>query len=154
MKTILSLRRHAYLKTIGTLLITVSLIAGMVACGDGVVRHRLTMAASPVDGGTVTDETNGSPYVEGTRVIIKAVAVADYVFVNWSAPAGTFDDANAEETTFTMPAESVTVTANFVGPLDHTTFYEVNEATAPYIGEEVYLEDLTCPPKTIPVIIS
>ena len=142
MKTILSLRRHSYLKTIGTLLIAASLIAGMVGCGDGVsTRYNLTMAASPVDGGNATDETNGSPYLEGTCIRIKAVAAADYVFVKWTAPAGTFDDANNEETTFTMPAESVTVTANFVGRLDHTTFYMVDEATAPDVGEEVLLED-------------
>jgi hypothetical protein len=33
--------------------------------------------------------------------------------VNWTALAGVFDDANATDTSFTMPAQNVTVTANF-----------------------------------------
>jgi len=38
---------------------------------------------------------------------------AGYEFVNWTATAGTFDDNEAAETTFTMPGEAATVTANF-----------------------------------------
>jgi hypothetical protein len=40
-----------------------------------------------------------------------------------------------------MPAEDVTVTAHFVGPLDHFTVYDVDWETAPVIEEDVYLED-------------
>ena len=75
--------------------------------------YELTMAADPEVGGTATDLTDASPYAEGTEVSIKAEAVAGYEFVNWSVPVGGFDNANAAETTFTMPAEAVTVTANF-----------------------------------------
>jgi len=57
--------------------------------------------------------TNESPYAEGTEVSIKAEAAEGYGFVNWTAPAGGFDNASAAETTFTMPAQNVTVTANF-----------------------------------------
>jgi hypothetical protein len=66
-----------------------------------------------MEGGTVTDLTNASPYTAGTGVGIKAVAAAGYEFVSWSAPAGTFAYANAAQTTFTMPAQNVVVTANF-----------------------------------------
>jgi Divergent InlB B-repeat domain len=75
--------------------------------------YALTMAANPVGGGTATDLTNASPYTAGTGVNIKAVAAAGYRFVNWMATAGVFDNANAAETTFTMPAQAATVTANF-----------------------------------------
>jgi uncharacterized repeat protein (TIGR02543 family) len=78
-----------------------------------VVIYNLNMAANPVGGGTATDETNGSPYVEGTVVSIKAEANTGYEFVSWTAPAGTFSNATAAETTFTMPAQDVTITANF-----------------------------------------
>jgi len=78
-----------------------------------VATYDLTMAADPAVGGTATDLTNGSPYAEGTKVSIKAEANEGYEFVNWTAPAGGFDDASAAETTFTMPAADVTVTANF-----------------------------------------
>jgi len=75
--------------------------------------YDLTMAADPEVGGTATDLTNESPYAEGTEVSIKAEANEGYEFVNWTAPAGGFDNASAAETTFTMPAQNVTVTANF-----------------------------------------
>ena len=75
--------------------------------------YELTMAVSPVGSGTATDETNTSPYPEGTGVSIKATANQGYHFVNWTAPAGVFDNANEAETIFTMPAQNVTVTANF-----------------------------------------
>ena len=75
--------------------------------------YTLTMAADPSAGGTATDETGTGPYAESTVVNIKAVANEGYKFVNWTAPAGTFGDANSAETTFTMPGQDVTVTANF-----------------------------------------
>ena len=103
--------------------------------------YELTLAVSPAAAGTATDETGTSPYRAGTVVDIKATATPPYQFGKWSAPAGGFTDENAATTTFTMPAEDVTVTANFVGPLDHFTVYEVDWETAPSVGEEVYLED-------------
>jgi hypothetical protein len=77
------------------------------------VRYDLTMSANPEIGGTATDLINESPYVEGTEVSIEAEAAEGYQFVNWTAPAGVFGNADEEETTFTMPAQNVTVTANF-----------------------------------------
>ena len=75
--------------------------------------YGLTMAADPEAGGTAADLTGGSPYAENTDVSIEAQANSGYEFVNWTAPAGTFDDASAADTTFTMPAENVVVTAHF-----------------------------------------
>jgi hypothetical protein len=76
-------------------------------------KYALTMAVAPVGTGAATDETGGSPYAAGAVVSIKAVADPSYGFVGWTAPAGDFDDETAEETTFTMPAQAVTVTAHF-----------------------------------------
>jgi len=75
--------------------------------------YELTMAADPGGGGNATDLTDESPYAEDAEVSIKAVANTGYGFVSWTAPAGDFADATAEETTFTMPAQAVTVTAHF-----------------------------------------
>ena len=75
--------------------------------------YELTMAVSPLGSGTATDETDAGPYAEGTRINIKAEPNMGYHFINWTAPAGEFDNANEAETVFTMPAEAVTVTANF-----------------------------------------
>lgn len=78
-----------------------------------VPKYGLAMEATPVGGGNATDETGESPYIEGFEVSIKAVAATGYAFVNWTAPAGVFGNSTAELTTFAMPAQNVTVTANF-----------------------------------------
>jgi len=141
MKAIFSLRKHSYLKTIGTFLIAIALIAGVVGCeGEGEEEFELTMAVNPPEAGTATDLTSSSPYAEGEAVDIKAVANAGYQFVEWS-DTGAFADARAEETTFTMPAEDVTVTANFeLAPIDHFKCYWVDPAGGPP-AEIVSLED-------------
>jgi len=94
------------------------------------VAYNLTMAVAPADTGTATDMTNASPYAEGVAVSIKAVPATGYRFVNWAAPAGSFTNANAEMTTFTMPAEDVTVTANF----EEGVFYTLTMAASPIMG--------------------
>jgi len=76
-------------------------------------KYALSITAAPGVGGAATDETGGSPYAAGAEVSIKAVANPGYSFVSWTALAGDFDDENAEETNFTMPAQNVTVTAHF-----------------------------------------
>ncbi|MGQ9545693.1 MAG: CFI-box-CTERM domain-containing protein [Dehalococcoidia bacterium] len=76
--------------------------------------YTLTMAVTPAGSGNATDLTNASPYLAGTEVAIQAVPAPGYRFSNWTAPAGEFDDATALETTFTVPPQNVTVTANFV----------------------------------------
>jgi hypothetical protein len=76
--------------------------------------YSLTMAVAPVGTGTATDVSNAGPYAQGVEVDIKAVAASGYGFVNWTAsPAVAFADAKAPETSFTMPASDVTITANF-----------------------------------------
>jgi len=93
-------------------LIAAALIVGMVGC-DGASRYSLTMAVAPVGSGTATDLTNASSYAAGREVSIAAAAAAGYWFASWTAPAGTFANEDAPETTFIMPAQDVTVTANF-----------------------------------------
>jgi hypothetical protein len=75
--------------------------------------YELTMAVSPLDSGTATDETNAGPYAAGATVSIKAVANMGYHFVDWTAPVGAFGNATTPETTFIMPGQTVAVTANF-----------------------------------------
>jgi hypothetical protein len=124
-------------------LVLVSIAVLVPGCdGDGADKYALTMAANPTTGGTATDETNGSPYEKDAVVEIKAVPADCYRFVSWSAPAGTFGNSTAAETTFTMPDRDVTVTANFeLTPPDHFKFYGVDEETAPYVGKDVELVD-------------
>lgn len=84
------------------------------------VAYNLTLAVSPAGTGTATDLTNAPPYAAGVPVNIRAVPITGYRFVNWSAPAGTFANATAPQTTFTMPAQDVTVTANFAEGVEYT----------------------------------
>jgi hypothetical protein len=64
--------------------------------------------------GNVTTPGEGTfAYAAGAVVNLVATADACCRFVNWSAPAGTFGNTTAAVTTFTMPAQDVTVIANF-----------------------------------------
>jgi branched-chain amino acid transport system substrate-binding protein len=91
------------------------------ACGETppADEYNLTMAVSPSGSGTTTP-TGTTLVAPATVVDITATPTGDYEFVNWTAPAGTFADANAPETTFTMPSQAVTVTANFALPVVYT----------------------------------
>jgi hypothetical protein len=85
----------------------------LTVTGPPVPRYSLTVAHTPGLGGNATDETGGSPYTQGAVVQIRAVPATGYGFVNWTATAGVFGNATAQLTTFTMPAQNITVTGNF-----------------------------------------
>jgi len=72
--------------------------------------YTLTLEVDPEEAGTVS---GGGEYEAGETVSITAAANEGYKFVNWTAPAGSFDNPDAAETTYTMPEQKVTVTANF-----------------------------------------
>jgi uncharacterized repeat protein (TIGR02543 family) len=79
-----------------------------------VATYALIMAVDPIGSGMVSDNTNTGSYTEGTVLNISAAPKAGYEFIKWSTPsAGTFEDDTSSSTTFTMPAEASTVTANF-----------------------------------------
>jgi len=97
--------------------------------------HNLTMAVSPAGSGNSTDVTNASPYAVGVQVSIQAVPASGYRFANWTAPAGSFTSASSATTTFTMPDQDVTVTANFeVGGPEYT----LTMAASPIMGGTAY----------------
>jgi hypothetical protein len=115
------------------------------------VEYQLSMGVAPDGSGTATDLTNASPYAEGVGVSISAVPAEGYRFVNWTAPAGSFGDAGSATTTFTMPGQNVTVTANFevggeytltmaASPIMGGTPYDVTGASPYNEGEIVSLQ--------------
>ena len=130
------------MKRVSIFLITLALIAGTVGCGPTPpVEYSLTTAVAPSGSGTATDLTNASPYEEGTDVSIKAVANSGYRFIDWTAPAGAFVDADAAQTTFTMPGQNVTVTANFEVIHTLTVSSTVGGSVAiPGVGDFMYSE--------------
>jgi len=97
-------------------IVAVLVIMAMVipGCTGGGEEYQLTLAVSPVGAGTATDVTGTGPYAEGTEVSIKAEPALGYAFDSWTAPAGEFAQSAMAETVFTMPAQTVTVTANFI----------------------------------------
>ena len=121
------------------LVVAIVLLAVLVpSCGGGRTFH-LTMTVSPPGSGTAVDLTGTSPYASGAIVNIQATPLGSYQFVKWTAPAGTFANPNLATTTFTMPAQNVTATAHFVGPLDHFKGYSVVET--PSQPKNVHLKD-------------
>jgi uncharacterized repeat protein (TIGR02543 family) len=115
------------------------------------VGYNLTVAVNPAGTGTATDQTNAAPYAAGVQVSIQAVPAAGYRFVNWTAPAGGFADASSATTTFTMPAQDVTITANFevggeytltmaASPIMGGTAYDVTGASPYNEGEVVSIQ--------------
>jgi hypothetical protein len=105
-------------------LISVALIAvllctvlgnGIGCSGDGgdggTTQYTLTMASTA--GGSVTPTVGAHTYNATQVVNLTATPSNGYRFVNWTKTAGTFANATAAQTTFTMPAQNATVTAHF-----------------------------------------
>lgn len=71
--------------------------------------YRLTVV---LDGGDGKDGSGS--YVAGTQVALDAGSRSHYRFAGWTtSDGGTFADASASATTFTMPSKDVTVKANW-----------------------------------------
>ena len=65
------------------------------------------------EGGMVSGTTSGR-YREGTTISVEAAADVGYHFTDWTVTDATIDDGNtANPATFEMPANTVTLTANF-----------------------------------------
>ena len=101
-----------------------------------------SLTVDSTTGGSASDVTNSSPYSSGEVVDISASPDTGYEFVEWTAPAGTFDDSTMADTNFTMPDEDVTITANFqeevVAPIVDT-----NEATGVEASQATFNGELT-----------
>ena len=79
--------------------------------GDGDTTKYTLTVTSTAGGNVATLSTY--QYAAGAVVNLNATPDAGYRFVNWTKTAGTFGNATAAQTTFTMPAQDATVTAHF-----------------------------------------
>jgi penicillin G amidase len=108
--------RKVFMVAVSILVLIGLLVAPACAEVPPVDEYDLTMAVSPVvapaAGSTAPSGTTSRE--AGAVIDITATAAEGWEFVNWTAPAGTLANANAAATTFTMPAQDVSVTANFV----------------------------------------
>jgi uncharacterized repeat protein (TIGR02543 family) len=116
----------------------------LVGWNEGVISGvSYNLRISSTSGGSVTSPGEGTfACNEGEAINLVATPDAGYQFVIWTATAGKFTNPNAATTTFTMPHQDITVTAHFVGPLDHFNYYlAADERGYIPVEEVVYLED-------------
>ena len=76
---------------------------------DAEPTYTLTLNVDPEEGGTVEGAGN---YLEGQVVSLTATANPGYEFVNWTDEDGN-EISNLADYEYTMPADNVTLTANF-----------------------------------------
>ncbi len=113
---------------------TVNLPSGWVATvsvsGNSLLLH-VTSTGGPTYALSVANGTGDGSYEAGTEIAVVAdTPPAEQIFVNWTtAHGGTIANANASSTTYTMPANAATLTANYITNL-FTVSYHANGATS------------------------
>jgi hypothetical protein len=109
-------------KLISVALITILLfmiLGNSIGCGSGGGGGSYALTVSSTAGGAVAVNNVTIPgtsmfsFDPGTVVSLNATPNSGYLFVDWTATAGTLGNATAAQTTFTMPAQNATVTAHF-----------------------------------------
>ncbi len=106
---------------------------GIFAATARPVSFPLTMAASPVAGGTVAATPSQSGYLYGDVVTISETKNTGYNFVCWTATGGTISNSTAQTTSLTITS-SCTVTASYSQiPSNYTvTLYQSANGTVGY----------------------
>ena len=88
--------------------------AGNLSAQQLALITRQTRYAVTVNGSYDAQNSGAGSYAAGSVVTVRAGSRSGYTFNGWTSGSNVvFDDPNAEETAFTMPAGSVTVTANW-----------------------------------------
>ena len=100
-------------KNTGILFLSAKDSAGNESAQQLALITRQTRYAVTVNG-SYADVSGAGSYAAGSVVTVRAGSRSGYTFNGWTSGSNVvFDDPNAEETTFTMPDGSVTVTANW-----------------------------------------
>ncbi len=95
----------------------------------------LTLIAEPAEGGTVY---GGGEYEEGENVTLIATANENWEFINWTDTDGNVI-SNEAEFVHSMPAEDLTLTANFQESLDVNFIGEINPYPYPNPFREIII---------------
>jgi len=99
------------MRTIGSFLVTLALVVGMVGCTPGPTQYDLTISVT--EGGEIVTPGEGtSTYNEGTVVELIVFPHTGYDFVKWTGDVETIGDINSASTTITMDG-TYEITANF-----------------------------------------
>ncbi len=75
------------------------------------IYFHLSLEADPTEGGNLTGE---GEYNMGEEINISAVANQGWEFVEWTGDTDNVDDPGSKETTVSMPADDVTLIADFM----------------------------------------
>jgi hypothetical protein len=105
--------KHKLISIASITILLFMILGNTIACtGPSTTTYTLTITSTA--GGNVTTPGEGTFTYNATQVVnLTATPDNGYRFVNWTATAGTFGNAIAASTTFTMPAQDATVTAHF-----------------------------------------
>jgi uncharacterized repeat protein (TIGR02543 family) len=82
-------------------------------------KYTVTIANNNVNGNVTVD----SPNFAGQIVNVSATPNSGYAFTGWTSSDVTLADATSATTTFTMPANAVTITANYEASVSNTFTY-------------------------------
>ena len=125
------------------LLIILAMVVAMIGCDNASSgQFSLTILVDPPGSGTALDVTDSSPYAAGGSVSIKAEAAEGYEFGCWTASAGLLADESAAETTFTMPAQNVTITASFLAGRAIRTWHDLDAIRDDLDGTYILMNNL------------
>ena len=81
------------------------------ALASKAVQHTISLVASPAEGGSVSVKPNGTKFVEGTKLTIKANSNSGYEFVNWTDADN--NEVSTDKTASITLDKDMTLTANF-----------------------------------------
>jgi uncharacterized repeat protein (TIGR02543 family) len=89
---------------------------------EGTILYTLNLNSSPLAGGNLT---GAGEFAEGESVTINAIPNSGYAFVNWTDQLSAVFASNSQHT-FNMPANDLTLNANFIDNSDVETnsFYK------------------------------
>ena len=105
-----------WLQTEGTMTLTNEQLLEQTITGDTTFTAQYSTLYTVTVKGSHAATTGEGQYAAGTTVTIDAGSPSGLTFKGWTVPPGgvSLADTSSARTTFTMPAENVTVTANWV----------------------------------------
>ena len=91
--------------------------------------YEITTNNTPAEGGSINLEPNQDYYHAGNEISIAAVSNSGYIFKEWSGDTVHLDNTEAKNTTLTMPAEDISITAIYE-QIDYSLIFENNPTEA------------------------